>query len=74
MKQTTIKLRDNTEIKINKEYIWIADVSTELNDTRTNFINIGDYVFAKDTIASVVIEEMTDLPIEDNNNESNISD
>ena len=68
MKQITIKLRDNTEIQINKQYIWESEITDELNDTRTDFINLNNYIFAKDTIASVVIEE-----IEDNENESNIS-
>lgn len=63
MKQITIKLKDNTEIQINKEYVWGSNIADDLNDTRTNFINIEDYIFAKDTIASVSIEE-----IEDNNN------
>lgn len=65
MKQITIKLRDNTEIQIDKKYIWESDTTNELNDTRTNFINIDKYIFAKDTIASVLIEEK-----EDNSNES----
>lgn len=71
MKQITIKLRDNTEIQINKQYTWASDIVNELNDTRTDFINIEEHIYAKDTIASVVIEEMVDFPIEDNKNESN---
>lgn len=69
MKQITIKLRDNTEIQINKQYTWASDIVDNLNDIRTNFINIEEYIFAKDTIASVIIEE-----IEDNEDESNTSD
>lgn len=66
MRQITIKLRDNTEIQINKQYMWGSNIADDLNDTRTNFINIEDHIYAKDTIASVVIED-----IEDNENESN---
>lgn len=58
MKKIIIKLKDNTEIQISKEYIWVSDTANELNDTRTNFINIGDHIFVKATIASVAVEEV----------------
>lgn len=60
MKQVTVKLRDNTEIQIDKQYIWSPNIVDELNDIRTEFICIEDYIFAKDTIASVAIIEIED--------------
>lgn len=58
MNHIVIKLRDNTEIELDKEYLWISNIRDELNDTRTQFINIGDYIFAKDIVASVMMKEV----------------
>lgn len=58
MKQVIVKLRDNTEIEMHKEYEYTSSIRDKLNDSRDNFIEIGDYVFAKDTIASVFVKEV----------------
>lgn len=58
MKQIIVKLRDNTELEMHKEYAYTSDIKDKLNDYRDNFIEIGDYVFAKDTIASVFVKEI----------------
>lgn len=66
MTRIIVKFKDNTETQIDEEYAWSSDITNELNDTRYNFINIGDHIFAKDTIASVVLEK-----IKESKNESN---
>lgn len=67
MKKIIVKLRDNTEIEICKKYEYAADINSNLNDCRDKFIQIGDYIFAKDIIASVSVEEIEETEDADSN-------
>lgn len=58
MKRVIVKLRDNTEVEMQEEYEYASSVKDRLNDSRDKFIQIRDYVFAKDIIASVSVKEI----------------
>lgn len=51
MNKVTITLTDKT--KITTEYDWSIPNVEEFNDTRKNFIEIGNYILQKDSILNI---------------------
>ena len=47
-----IKLLDGSTIKFEKEYIWMDEISKDLNNI-SEFIQIDDYIIRTDEILSI---------------------
>lgn len=58
MKKVIINLKDKKVIEMQQDYIYITSIRDELNDTRTQFVMIGNYVFDKGVIDSVNVENI----------------
>lgn len=55
MKEATIYLKDGSILSYKNQYIW--GYKDELNDTRTEFIEIGSHIIRKSEIDRITIEE-----------------
>lgn len=58
MKELTIELINDTKVSIVRDFYWLENILKELN-AREDFIQIGDYIFAKSEIRKI---ELRDLP------------
>lgn len=56
MKKAIITLRDGRVFEYENQYIW--GYEEKLNDSRTPFIEIGNYLFRKDEISTIEILEL----------------
>ena len=69
MKEATIYLKDGSVLTYKSQYIW--GYKDELNDTRTEFIEIGSHIIRKSAIDRITIEYCNVEVKEDESRESN---
>ena len=58
MKQAIITLKYGRIFKYESQYMW--GYEEKLNDSRTPFIEIGNYIFRKDEISTIEILELNE--------------
>ena len=67
MKRVIVKLNDGTTYEYEKEHVWIYE--DELNDTRKEFVRLGDLVVRKSNISTIETFDLEGKYVEVETNE-----
>lgn len=67
MKRVIVKLTDGTTYEYAKAHVWIYE--DELNDTRKEFVRLGDLVVRKSNISTIETIELEEDYVEVETNE-----
>lgn len=67
MKRVIVKLNDGTTYEYTKEHVWIYE--DELNDTRKEFVRLGNLVARKSNISTIETIELEEDYVEVETNE-----
>ena len=67
MKRVIVKLNDGTTYEYEKEHVWIYE--DELNDTRKEFVRLGNLVVRKSNISTIETIEIEEDYVEVETNE-----
>lgn len=65
MKKAIVTLKDGRVFEYQSQYIW--GYKDEMNDNRTPFIEIGNYILRKDEISTIEIVELPNKEEEKDN-------